>query len=776
MKQFFKILKQFSFETIPISIFLLVITLFITSSMSACVPLTDSLSETYESQDGSLKTFSSLEELQSFLEQNSNNDYYGSMRLSGAISTNAIEMETLKSAPMSDESASSVGANIEEEYSKTTNQVEAVDEADIVKTDGNYIYYVANNKVQIISANDPSKATIVSEIFFSKGGSISQIFINGNKLVVLGREYFEDETTNDKPNDIDETTEDSKKGVASILPGEYYPINKKMHSVVKIFDVTDRQKPQLEDTISLEGYYFNSRMIGDYVYVIINKYVNADFIPPVIYYTGGLKELKATEIGYTSLSDSSYQLSIILAIDTKDNSFNEKTILKGNSQDMYVSENNIYLVSRKYVSYITEQKRILNEVIMKYLPVDVKQQIQKINSYDLRESTKFSEIEYVVQKYMQSLSYEKQQELQDEMSDDIEKIRREIQQEREKTIITRIEIDGLNINYAASGEVLGHVLNQFSMDEYDDYFRIATTSGNSWDKTNPLVNNVYTLDLNLNVVGSLTDLAPKERIYSARFMGDRLYLVTFRNVDPLFVIDLSNPNDPTILGQLKIPGFSNYLHPYDETHIIGIGKDTQELKNEEDRVKIKGVKMALFDVSDVAHPKQISEVILGDRGSDSRVIWDHKALLFDKEKNLFVLPLKLTKVDTQKYSKDQLDWVYGDTVFQGVYVYNVTLENGFTKRAEISHIDFEAYNKSGYYFYSNSEITRSLYIGNVLYTFSGTNVQAHEMDGFKELANIKLESEIQYPEPYVLKSIVEDDVISGSNVVEEVLVMDNGSG
>ncbi|MDI6884716.1 MAG: beta-propeller domain-containing protein, partial [Hadesarchaea archaeon] len=167
--------------------------------------------------------------------------------------------------------------------------------------------------------------------------------------------------------------------------------------------------------------------------------------------------------------------------------------------------------------------------------------------------------------------------------------------ETETTIIHKISIANGTIEYKSQGEVPGQVLNQFSMDEYQGYFRIATTTG--WMGQN----NVYVLDGNLDIVGRLEGLAPGESIYSARFIGSRAYLVTFKKVDPLFVIDLEDPKNPRALGELKIPGYSDYLHPYDETHLIGVGKDTVDMGS---FAWYQGIKIALFDVSDPENPRE----------------------------------------------------------------------------------------------------------------------------------------------------------------------------
>ena len=148
------------------------------------------------------------------------------------------------------------------------------------------------------------------------------------------------------------------------------------------------------------------------------------------------------------------------------------------------------------------------------------------------------------------------------------------------------------------------MLNQFSMDEWNGCFRIATTRGHVSREGSSSTNNVYVLDSDLNVTGKLEGLAPGETIYSARFIGKRAYLVTFKKVDPFFVLDLSVPSDPKVLGALKIPGFSDYLHPYDENHVIGVGKNTVEADPGEGNFAwYQGMKVALFDVTDVANPQ-----------------------------------------------------------------------------------------------------------------------------------------------------------------------------
>ena len=230
-----------------------------------------------------------------------------------------------------------------------------------------------------------------------------------------------------------------------------------------------------------------------------------------------------------------------------------------------------------------------------------------------------------------------------------------------------------------------------------------------------------------------------ESIYSARFIGNRAYLVTFKKIDPLFVLDLSVPSAPAVLGQLKIPGYSDYLHPYDETHLIGLGKDAQAAEGENrDFAWYQGVKLSLFDVSDVAHPKEVASYGIGDRGTDSYALQDHKAFLFSKEKGLLAIPVLLAKIDPLKYPKGVDAGAYGDYVFQGEYVFDVSLDSGFTLKGTVSHTDSGDLAKSGYYWYSSSSVKRALYMDSTLYTVSDMFVKANDLSTLGAISSLQI--------------------------------------
>jgi uncharacterized secreted protein with C-terminal beta-propeller domain len=214
-------------------------------------------------------------------------------------------------------------------------------------------------------------------------------------------------------------------------------------------------------------------------------------------------------------------------------------------------------------------------------------------------------------------------------------------------------------------------------------------------------------------------------------MGSRAYLVTFKKVDPFFVIDLSDPANPTILGELKIPGYSNYLHPYDENYVIGIGKDCVE---EGDMVWYQGVKVSLFDVNDVNNPREVANYIIGDRGTNSPALYDPHAFLFSKTKNLLVLPISLAEIDYSKYPTPPPPYTFGTNSWRGAYILNITEENGIILRGRITH---ENNNSQSSSYYACSQVDRSFYIGDILYTLSNTMIKGNALNDLSELMRIE---------------------------------------
>jgi len=530
------------------------------------------------------------------------------------------------------------------DYSKTNIQVEGVDEADIVKCDGQYLYIASDKKILIVKAYPPDEAAVFAEIKTNR--TVTGLFINGDRLVIFESGFEE----------------------PVIKPLRKTPSCWSVMTTVKVFDVSDRKSPVLVRNVFLDGEYFASRMIGDYVYVVANKpacILEGEVQLPVIIDEKRIIEIPVSKIYYTNSSDRYYGFTTILAVNIRDVSLkpSHETFLLGASRGIYVSLNNVYLAIPRY-----DEK---NGVVV--------------------------------------------------------------------TEVHRIRIEENKIKCEASGRVPGYILNQFSMDENNGYFRIATTTGHLSRITGQATssNHIYVLDMDLKIVGKLENIAPNERIYSARFMGTRCYLVTFKKVDPLFVISLEDPTKPRVLGKLKIPGYSDYLHPYGENYLIGIGKETVEAEDG-DFAWYQGVKISLFDVSDVENPKEIAKYVIGDRGTDSPVLRDHKALLFDEKRNLLAIPVLVAEINEKKYPGDVPPNAYGDYVWQGVYVFTIT-ETGISLRGRVTHIDDpEDLAKSGFYFDYEYSVKRALYIENLLYSISDKKIKINELTTLQQIGEINL--------------------------------------
>lgn len=587
------------------------------------------------------------------------------------------------------------------DYSQTNVQVTGVDEPDIVKTDGNYLYIVSGNRVLIVKAIPAIDASIESEITVNDSLSILNIFISGSRLIIFLQEYQIYE-----PILLDSQIETEK----SIPPYWYSSPN----TYIQIYELKDIKNPELVKDVSVPGTFTGARLIDDYVYLVTVQYSwqiytsgeNETFIPKIVI-NGEIKEIPLSSISYVDVPESGKTLTNIVSVNVHDETkeVTSKIFILGESQVLYVSRNNIYLsYSTYYYNYDSLQK-ILEDILMPILPESVKSEIEIVKTLSLQDDQKQTVIGWLIQNYSYSMT-----------EDEKDIIGREINRRIEKTIIHRISISDGEIEYAAEGEIPGLVNDQFSLSEYNGYLRVSSIlDGNvisNYFQGMQLgtQNNIYALDMDLKIIGSLEGLAPGERIYATRFINDQCYLVTFRQIDPFFVIDLSNPASPKVLGELKIPGYSTYLHPYDDEHIIGIGMDNGK------------VKISLFDVTDMGNPIELSKYEINNEygwGSSS-ALYEHKAFLFDKEKNLLVIP------------------VYDNNV-ESAYVFHISVEDGIGLKGIILHNsdNIEQPEKEWYYNYGYS-IKRTLYIDNVLYTISDKMVKMNSLDDLGEINSINL--------------------------------------
>lgn len=556
-----------------------------------------------------------------------------------------------------------------ESHSETNRQEVGVDEGDIVKTDGKNIYQLTSNELVITKAFPAEEMKVIKKIRFSDGYRNARMNLNPMEL------YIDDEYI---------TVIAQLYGRNYWYYGETEDLEKNENKDLIVAIVYDINTFEMVRKVEIEGNYVSSRKIGSAVYLVSNKYIyyrkdiKDDEIMPLYRDTIVNDEYKCVDVAemcyFPNFEDNSCLL--VAGFDIESNEEVQISSYLGACNEIYASQTSLYVTQPIYekVSYLGE---IVRDVMFGYYP------------------------------------------------------------EREvKTNIYKFAISNGKATYKGMGTVPGELLNQFSMNENGEYFRIATTTGNTWNETSE--NHLYVLNGKMQVVGSLEGLAKGERIYSTRFMGDKCYIVTYQYVDPLFVIDLSDNENPKVLGELKIPGYSDYLHPYKDNYLIGFGKDTIVEEYEmwdgsiEQTAYENGLKISLFDISDFENPKEIASKKIGDRGSYSELSYNHKALLFDEEKNIIAFPATVTE-SKETYS-DGIP-MYGETVFSGALVYGLDLEGeGFYLKGKITHTDENLNNK---YYYGNN-IERILYIDDTLYTTSDSMIKANDINTFEEINKVEI--------------------------------------
>ncbi|MCH8519954.1 MAG: beta-propeller domain-containing protein [Nanoarchaeota archaeon] len=667
-----------------------------------------------------INTFESNLEIEQFLLKKILKSSQLSMNFNGMTTSPVMRadmmMESSVDMVASDSSppptSSSGTSQIAEDISSTNVQVKGVDEADIVKTNGEYIYSITKNTLSITKAFPPENL----EIVYTKEleGNSQNIFIQNNSLIVISNEY--------------EDTQRVSQFQYKLQP-TYRPQTR-----VLVFDISNVQEIEIVDEIVISGWYNQARMIGDFVYIIAQEqaFSYGRIITPFIDSITQMERIMPP-VYYFDEDDEEYSYTTIVSLQISDVTINSQreinvqSFLLGASSTVYVSNNNIYLANREHQFRLYTpqiQLELFSTAILPQYPTNIQ---AEINKYDIQ--TQWSEISAILVNYYDSLSPEELEELYEKVNQEVSKFETEFLEENMKTTIHSFSIDTKSgvVEYQTSGDVKGYLLNQFSLDEYNSHLRVATTFS-IWNRNlggRVEYNNLYVLNSDLEVVGSVENIAPDERIFSVRFMGERGYIVTFRDVDPLFTLDLSNPQSPQILGELKIDGFSNYLHPFGENHLIGIGRDTEEL--ERGGFRMKGLKLSLFNVEDMTNPIEQDFVVYGAAGSSSAAEYDHKALVFNPTKNLLIIPVSIREENYQEG-------------FQGILVIKVSEEGGFEELARITHRNDENNQiedswRWNWWYNSDTTIVRSIYLDEFLYTISNKYIQVHNIDNNFQFEN-----------------------------------------
>ena len=520
------------------------------------------------------------------------------------------------------------------EHGETNEQVAGVNEADIIKNDGRFLYVVPAQKTyweyqsfleygkkleETTSAND---AIVSDTIYFTPGYNpneklyedmteedfINKIFIvetgeNGSLTEKSAIKVGKHENEKIKYSEVKEIFVDSNRLIAILdcysfygeekseeksNNGRYFYYDYKMITCAVSYDISDRENPKEEWRVYQDGDYLSARKIGNKIVLISNYNVPLymdgvkiiDYCVPEVYAGENACRIPSGDICVMDdVRDSSYVVASTLDATNHKETFNSTAVL-GGGENVYCTTNNLYVTSGRFEETISSKDGAVAEIFM------------------IDDSAIYT------------------------------------------TEILKFDISGEKIEYKTKGKVNGTALNQFSVDEYNGYLRIATTAGNFQNAKN----NLYVLDSDMVIVGMLEGLAKGETIKSVRFMGDTGYVVTFEQTDPLFVIDLKDPENPEVLGELKIPGFSNYLHPVTENYLLGIGV------NGDDNGAGNGIKISLFDVSDKKNPKEVSKFeILPQENTDNlwgyldcSAFYDHKAVCWDSKNLIMYIPYRMT--------------------------------------------------------------------------------------------------------------------------------------
>ena len=575
------------------------------------------------------------------------------------------------------------------DFSGTNNQVAGVDEGDLVKTDGEHLFVLAGDGVDIVNAWPADELAVVSHI--TTPGWERSLFLHGTRLTVISQENTW------APN----ADTDTSGGVSAL---SWWNHTWQPHVNVTVIDVSAVDSPTILEQTTLDGWLVDARAIDGRVLVVTQDTFDIPApavitIPPPVDIDPMPVDPAPVDPG--TIADSS-RVSIDMPI-----SIGIAPFPSDGTRHVYEDESNYRVRLEKawdtvafprFTVTATAGGSTTSDLLSAghtYLPVKATDNnLLSVVSFDVDDDTAGPDAATTVagvsgsvyasasNLYVSATHWGNWWDTSDA---------------GQTTNIYQFDLQDADVPLTAMGAVPGVTLNQFSLDESDDgLLRVATTSGFG-DRAS---SGVYTLAAsagNLQTIGSVTGLAPGERIYSVRFIGDRGYVSTFRQVDPLFVIDLANPAKPRVVGELKVPGFSSYLHPLDATHLLGIGRDVDP-----DTGRVLGLQLSIFDVGNPASPTRTATYTFAGDGwqSWSAALWDHHALSWFAQQGILALPVQ------------QGDWWEGSN---GLVVFKVDTSSpaGFTKLGEITH---------------DGTVQRSVRIGEFLYSISAGQVKVHRLD------------------------------------------------
>ncbi len=579
----------------------------------------DSLSSAF----GKFKQFTSEGDFKTYLAESSSEQNFGTPAMSGV--KNSMALPNAQPLDLGQTSQAQP-----ERVSATNVQVLGIDEPDIVKTNGSDLFYSSRNSiVRPVPLLQPDTGTslqfpgspgqgmlpypapdpyrVLSVHIFPPDSMAFNAPINTNGDLLLYKNFLVVFSQNSQPNGI--TGYDISK---TDNPREVWNIRYK-------------------DNTS----YIQARLFGQKLYLITRTTLNNENPCPIIPYSD-LKQpvsVRCTDIYHPSVPVGTDSIFTVSRIDPGTGSLEKTVAFTGSSAQqsvIYMSQDNLYVAYPYQADYL---KTILlfTEENPGIFPESIVARLKNLETYDISKQAKMVELQVVLSGYLAAMDYDARVTFQNRLANKESNFLSEHARDLEKTGIVKIPIPDLNV--AATGNVPGKPLNQFSVDEFGGNLRIATTISRnvgSWfgylggSEAPQSFSDVYVLNQNLDITGSVKDLGKGEEIYSVRFIHDRGYVVTFRQTDPFYVIDLSSTTHPYMAGELKIPGYSAYLHPLSERLILGVGRENQQ------------VKVSLFDVTSAGEPKEIDKFLLDEYWSD--ILNTHHAFLADEQRQIFFIP------------------------------------------------------------------------------------------------------------------------------------------
>lgn len=557
-------------------------------------------------------------------------------------------------------------------FSDTNTQVAGVDEGDIVETDGEYIYILSHNMVTIVDVRELAHPRVASRFKLEANTYNSDMYLDGDRLMVVSdKEWHYDHVPFVEPGfliDVD------------IAPGFWGGPAARSSVVATVIDVSDREDPQLVNRTEVDGALANSRVVDGTGYIVLDEYLRFPE-PGVVPVDTVSEEGQKEEQEFVYESEAAYRARLATTIlDVMPNYSSKDADGRLQSEGLVADYTSTYTLGDPNSSSI-----------LSVFTIDMQADVPTVEDGNSVLTTTGREV---------FMSRDNLYLFQNQWDGS------------QQTQIIKFDVDAeeVAIQPIASGVVPGRMLNQFSADEYNGDLRIATTVG--WgDESSSGVYVLDDADGMMEIKGRVEKLAPTEQIFSARFMGDRAYIVTFRQTDPLFAIDMADPTNPTVKGELKITGFSEYMQPIDANHMIGLGRDADPRTG-----RAEELQLSLFDVTDITDPQLVDRYTFeGDTWTWSVAEHDHHAFRYFAQQETLAIPVSSNDNGTWiRGEEDERFWV--PAIYNhALHVFHVDPTEGFSFTGAVEH---------------PSQVQRSIRVGDVLYSIS--------MDTFKanELANL----------------------------------------